>query len=137
MIFQNGTGYQILNHLRYGHPLLQGVVNRGKIPQDLRSIITRPERSTQQRNRKRSSVHLKALNTGARMGRKKTGNVIMNRLSMTEKPVVQKSSSRHELQFLGNELANAQRRRETLRLTMVVAAPCLAMNASLLPPAKM
>ena len=62
----------------------------------------------------------------------------MNRLSMAEKSVVRKSSSRNELEFLGKELANAQRRKEALRLTMVIIGPIgnLARNASLSPAMK-
>ena len=56
----------------------------------------------------------------ARTGPRKTNSAIMNQLSTAEKPAVQKSSSQNKLEFLGKELANAQRRREALRLTMVV-----------------
>ena len=59
----------------------------------------------------------------------------MGRLSVAERPVL-KSSSRNELEFLGKELANAQRRKEALGLTMVVTGDLwyLSLNASLLPP---
>ena len=42
---------------------------------------------------------------------------------MAEKSVVKKSSSRNELECLGDELAGVQRRREVSRLTMVVTGP--------------
>ena len=60
---------------------------------------------------------------GESTGRKKIDNIIMNRLSMAEKSVVKKSSSRNELECLGDELAGVQRRREVSRLTMVVTGP--------------
>ena len=62
-------------------------------------------------------------------------SVIMNQFSMAEKAVVQKNSGRSKLEFLEKELANAQRRREGLGLTMVVTGEYgnLTWNASLLP----
>ena len=54
---------------------------------------------------------------------------------MAEKSVVQKSSSRNELEFLRKELANTQRHRRALGLTTVATEDLyLALNASLLPP---
>ena len=71
---------------------------------------------------------------GEKTGQKKTDSVTLNRLFMAEKSAVQKSSSRSELQCLGKELTSAQRRREALRLTMVVTGDLyLAWNADWLP----
>ena len=83
----------------------------------------------------RSSLILEDLNAESKKW-SKTNSAIMNQLSTAEKPAVQKSSSQNKLEFLGKELANAQRRREALRLTMVMTGSSgyFEWNAFLLPP---